>query len=240
MTNQIALRYGAIELRTLYPAFALRGLVLATILHLAIIGLYYCGLSLGEDEKQEQVIHFIISDLGPPPSIKNTQVPPAIAIASPAVHPANASPVMVPDAVANPEATILTQGEMDSTTANNDTVFGEGRNVIVDLPANAEVDAEPDPFKPVEKLPVPIINPAPIYPEIPLRAGIEGTVLVRIWVTKEGKAKKAEVVRTDSELFNQAAIDAAMKWIFTPAVMNNGPVSVWVTIPFKFRLQNGR
>jgi hypothetical protein len=24
--------------------------------------------------------------------------------------------------------------------------------------------------------------------------------------------------------------------VFTPAYMNNGPVSVWVSVPFKFRL----
>jgi TonB family protein len=49
-----------------------------------------------------------------------------------------------------------------------------------------------------------------------------------------------EVVKTDSELFDQATIDATMKWVFTPAVMNNAPVAVWVTIPFKFKLQNER
>jgi len=47
-------------------------------------------------------------------------------------------------------------------------------------------------------------------------------------------------LKSDAELFNQPAIDAAMKWKFTPAIMNNGPVAVWVSIPFKFRLNAGR
>jgi hypothetical protein len=29
-----------------------------------------------------------------------------------------------------------------------------------------------------------------------------------------------------------------MQWVFTPAIMNNGPVAVWVAIPFKFKLKN--
>jgi protein TonB len=65
-------------------------------------------------------------------------------------------------------------------------------------------------------------------------------VWVRIWVTKEGKAKIAEMLKSDSDLFDQSALDAAMHWVFTPAVMNNGPVAVWVSIPFRFKLHEGR
>ena len=39
-------------------------------------------------------------------------------------------------------------------------------------------------------------------------------------------------------IFNETSIAAAMKYQFTPAVMNNGPVQVWVSIKFKFRLIN--
>jgi len=74
------------------------------------------------------------------------------------------------------------------------------------------------------------------YPELAQRAGVEGTVWVKIWVDKEGKPRKALVLKSTAELFNQAAVDAAMKWVFTPALMRNGPVSVWVSIPFKFML----
>ena len=241
MTNQISTRYGAIELRSLYPTFALRGLLLAAALHLAIIGIYYFGMSLTENEPQIRVVHILsINELTQPPSIKPTFAPTAVTIAAPAARPANANPVAVPDAAISPENTIQNQEEMNQSTANTDPKIGESGNIVVDIPANIEGEAEPDTFTPVEKLPVPVLQPVPQYPEIPLRAGIEGTVWLRIWITKEGKPKKAEVVKTDSELFNQAAVDAAMKWVFTPAVMNNGPVAVWVTIPFKFKLQNAR
>jgi protein TonB len=240
MTNQISARYGAIELRSLYPTFALRGLILAATLHLAIIGTYYLATSFTEDDPPGMIIHISPYTLEQPPSIKQTLAPPAVTIATPSARPENAIPVAVPDATISPDATIATQDAIDQPTTATDSRIGEGTNVIVDAPANVEIEKEPDPFTPFEKSPVPVVDPAPQYPEIPLRAGIEGTVWVKIWVTKEGKTKKAEVVRTDSELFNEAAIDAAMKWVFTPAVMNNGPVAVWVTIPFKFKLQNRR
>ena len=237
MTTQTLSRYGAIELRSLYPTFALRALILAATLHLAIIGTYYLAASLSEDDPPGIIIHISPYNIEQPPSVKNILAPPAVTIAAPGGHTENAIPVAVPDATISPEATIPTQEAIDQSTVST---VGESGNVVVDVPANVKVEAEPDTFTPVEKLPVPVVQPVPNYPEIPLRAGIEGTVWLRIWVTKEGKAKKAEVVKTDSELFNQAAVDAAMKWVFTPAVMNNGPVAVWVTIPFKFKLQNSR
>ena len=240
MTNQISARYGAIELRSFYPTFALRGLILAATLHLAIIGTYYLGTSFTENDPPGVIIHISPYTLEQPPSIKHTLASPAVTIAIPGAHPENAIPVAVPDATISSDATIATQDEIDQPTTTTDPRIGDGTNVIVDAPADVEIEKEPDPFTPFEKSPVPVVDPAPQYPEIPLRAGIEGTVWVKIWVTKEGKTKKAEVVRTDSELFNEAAIDAAMKWVFTPAVMNNGPVAVWVTIPFKFKLQNRR
>jgi TonB family protein len=60
---------------------------------------------------------------------------------------------------------------------------------------------------------------------------------VRIWVDKQGKARKAVVMKSDADVFNQPAIDAAMQWVFSPAMMKKGPVSVWVEVPFNFRLQ---
>jgi TonB family protein len=99
-------------------------------------------------------------------------------------------------------------------------------------------DSEPPDFVAVQKEPVLVKSVAARYPEIALRAGLEGTVYAKIWVDKEGKVRRVVVLRSDAEIFNQAAVDAAMQWIYTPALDQNGPVSVWVTAPFKFRLSS--
>ena len=52
------------------------------------------------------------------------------------------------------------------------------------------------------------------------------------------KVKKAQVARSNADALNDAAIAAALQWVFRPALMNSGPVNVWVCQPFKFSLTN--
>jgi outer membrane biosynthesis protein TonB len=63
-------------------------------------------------------------------------------------------------------------------------------------------------------------------------------VFVKVLIGKDGKPVKAVVVKFDSEIFVQPSLDAAMKFVFTPAIQHKAPVMVWTTIPFKFRLNN--
>jgi TonB family protein len=91
-------------------------------------------------------------------------------------------------------------------------------------------------FVAVEKMPTPILNPAPHYPDSARRSGIEGFVWVKVFVTEQGKPSKVEVLKTDNPIFNEPTIAAAMQWTFKPAISHNQPVAVWVTIPFKFKL----
>jgi protein TonB len=108
----------------------------------------------------------------------------------------------------------------------------------MNIEQDIKIDDEPTPdaFIPVEKQPVPVKQATPEYPEIAKRAGVEGTVWVKVLVDKEGKAKKAIIMKSDAEIFNEPAIAAALQWVFTPAIMNNGPVAVWAAIPFRFKL----
>ena len=105
--------------------------------------------------------------------------------------------------------------------------------------ADAKFDKEEPPayYTPYEQAPEPIRRVTPKYPDPARKTELEGTVWVRIWVDKQGKARKAVVMKSDAEIFNQPATDAAMQWIFSPAMMKNGPVSVWVEIPFNFRIR---
>ena len=51
-----------------------------------------------------------------------------------------------------------------------------------------------------------------------------------------GRVREAAVEYSQAECLNDAALEAARGYIFTPAYMNNGPVAVWVSIPFRFKL----
>ena len=179
--------------------------------------------------------------MGPPPSIQNTDVAPAVAVAAAAARPTVGIPVPVPDAEVAPEATIASQTELSQQVSNIPEVSGEGTKVEIQQDIKVDVNQEDEPdqnaFIPVEKQPQPIKQPQPRYPELAQRAGIEGTVWVKILVDKEGKPKKCVIVKSDAEVFDESAKEAAMNSLFTPAVMNNGPVACWVVIPYKFKLK---
>ncbi len=77
----------------------------------------------------------------------------------------------------------------------------------------------------------------PHYPEIAIRSGLEGSVVVKVWVDRKGKVKKAVIVSSSSSTFEGPAIEAAMQYLFSPARSKDGyPISVWVMIPYRFRL----
>lgn len=78
----------------------------------------------------------------------------------------------------------------------------------------------------------------PHYPVLAAKAGIEGQVWVKIWVDKEGKAREVKILKTENEIFNQSAIEAARGFEFTPATAGGKPVSVWVSVPFKYKLMD--
>jgi TonB family protein len=95
-------------------------------------------------------------------------------------------------------------------------------------PSDNPTDDEVDP-KVLERV-------EPIYPELALRAGLEGDVVVKVWIDKKGNARKVVLLQTSSEIFNEPSIEAAYKWKFTPAKILGKTISVWVSIPFRFRV----
>ena len=87
----------------------------------------------------------------------------------------------------------------------------------------------------VEKQPVPLKQVVPEYPEIARKAGITGQVVVEVLVNKEGTVEAIGKI-IGNEIFHEAARKAALLWTFSPAIQNDKPVKVWVSLPFKFQL----
>ena len=87
----------------------------------------------------------------------------------------------------------------------------------------------------VEKQPVPIKRVVPQYPDIALKANITGRVFVTALIDREGKVERIGSI-TGPEVFHEAAKSAALQWEFDPAIQNDRPVKVWVSLPFTFTL----
>jgi protein TonB len=224
--------YGASELKKVYRKYLVRGLMIAAAFHFLGAGIYWGTVYLNKEDEGGRTIRILkYSELGPPPSLENSA--PAVSVTSAALKPSVGIPVPVPDAEVSPEQTIATQQELSQQTA---PIVSTGTGNAAKEEIKIEEEEPPADYVPYEKAPEPIKQVTPKYPDLATRAGLEGTVWVKIWVDKEGKARKAVVIKSDAEIFNQPAVDAAMQWVFTPAMMKNGPVSVWVSIPFRFKL----
>jgi protein TonB len=242
MTEQLKKEgiYGAFELKKLYARNYSIGFAVAIFIHLLGIGSYYAVQALNKDDENAPMVGRVLkySELGPPPSITN-EAPPQIALSGPVAPPTVGIPVPVPDEQAPPEATIASQQELSQQAAPSlGADLGSGQATInQDITIESDEEPNMDAFVAVEKLPEMVVAAKPDYPEIAKRAGITGKVFVKVLVDKEGKPKRAVVIKSDSELFNQAAIDAAMKSAFTPALQNNHPIAVWIVLPYRFQLQ---
>ena len=89
----------------------------------------------------------------------------------------------------------------------------------------------------VEEVPKRIENILPEYPPMAKRAGIEGTVTLKVLVNKTGVVDSVEVLNGPS-VFQEPAVEAAKATKFTPAKFNDRPVACWVIMPYKFQLDN--
>ncbi len=101
-----------------------------------------------------------------------------------------------------------------------------------------EKDPDIDEFLIVEKEPqvdLKALQKSIVYPEMALKAGIEGKVVVRVLVGKDGVPKKAVVEYSDSKMLDKAAVKAVMKQVFIPAIQNGKAISCWVSIPINFK-----
>ncbi len=108
------------------------------------------------------------------------------------------------------------------------------------IPSSRGLDTAgaPSDFVPVDKEPTIIYSQKPDYPPAALKNRVEGRVILKIWVDKNGDSRKAVVLKSDDDVFNEPSIAAAMAYKFTPAIQGKNPVDVWVVIAFTFRLND--
>jgi len=76
------------------------------------------------------------------------------------------------------------------------------------------------------------------YPDKARAANIEGVVVLRALVDAEGTVVQVVVERSDSQLFEETAINALRATPFTPARTAQGPVATWKQVDVSFRLTN--
>ena len=246
VNHPCSLAFRAVEVEQIQKRNMLLALAISIVIHALIIGSYYLFPSPAIDMTKEK-----FKQPGDRPwsnkqlNFEQLDIPSIFSGPAPRVTDVKAGKIVaVRDDKANPMQTFATQEQLKKGVVlggdnvgdgNGDAGTGDVSGVPGDIVI--EEDVEPQPFLPVEQQPVLVRRVAPKYPELMLKAEIEGKVTVSIWIDKEGKPRQVRILKSDNELFNEAAMEAAKQFLFTPAYMNNGPVSVWVSVPFTFRLQ---
>jgi len=88
--------------------------------------------------------------------------------------------------------------------------------------------------------PVPVAgNPPPSYPLAARRRGTEGTVVVRLSISRTGAVIGLEVVRSSgSALLDRAALEALERWRFKPACDGVSAAQSEVVVPVRFILRD--
>jgi TonB family protein len=227
-------------LRQRYQKFLYWAVAIASLFHLAVFVSWFIARSIQREAPLPREVKIVsYRELGVPPSLSQQQDAAAqVAIQQQIAQPSLGIPEPVPDFQAT-ETTIATQDQLAEAfvpTDLSDLSGGNGDSLVVNIPdAMGNDNPSPDDFVAVEEMPVLITMAQPVYPDMARQAEVEGTVMVRALVGKDGKVQDAFVTE-GIPMLNESAIAAAKKAVFKPALQQHKPVAVWVQIPMRFTL----
>ncbi len=231
--------YGAYELKAKYQRNFLMGTLITTAFVALILVTAWVISSMGDNEGADAPVVVIktVADLGPPPSI--AKKPPQVKVNQPNVA---APKVGIPKPVADDEVldedvVLATRDELAEIVAPDITASDNGGGeIVVDIQDEDYLPA-PDEFVAHEVEPQMIKEQKPVYPRLAEQAGITGVVWVKALVDKDGTVKKAMVAKSSgTESLDEAAVKAAYKCIYKPAIQNGRPIAVWVVYKVEFDL----
>lgn len=249
--------YGAFYFKALIRKYTTYAFVITmSILALLIAAHFVSNLIMSQEEDMTQYVTLATSsmslvDLKPPSDAADEVAPPptqAVVNTGPAARAGN--PVPVPDADISPDmkefADIDDLARASSIGGDGVDLGGFASNIDVNREVeevNVEVrEEEPDIDEFIAVDQEPQIDLAELqkkikYPEMAREAGIEGRVIVRVLVDENGRPQKHRVEYSDNDMLNDAAVNAIMSSVFTPAIQGNKPTMCWVNIPVNFKLR---
>lgn len=96
---------------------------------------------------------------------------------------------------------------------------------------------EPDSFIAVDRMPEMVYHQQPEYPRMAREMGITGLVYIQALIEKDGTVLKVNVKKSSqSALLDESAVKAAYKNKYSPAILKNNPVRIWVAYKVVFEL----
>ena len=236
--------YGALELKASYQKNLGMAILISSVFFFVLVAfLLSFNTNTPKKLKTPKVVVFIDTvEISPPPPMTDPVKPEIPTDLTQIIAEAKGGiPEPVPEEQAEPEATILSQDQLEAlNNLENKDVLKDDVDSIVFVPP-PEPPSQRVEFIPRTEEPV-AINKEKVplrYPELALRAGVEGTVYVAALVDKNGNVKNAyiEIESGANAGFEEAALEQALKLKYRPAFNNKIPVEVWIIYRVDFKLK---
>jgi protein TonB len=81
-------------------------------------------------------------------------------------------------------------------------------------------------------------NPVPDYPLLGRKRGYQGTVVLEVLVSREGRVKELSLSTSSGySVLDQAALTSVKTWLFEPGTRGGEKVDMWVKVPVRFQLE---
>lgn len=81
-------------------------------------------------------------------------------------------------------------------------------------------------------------NPKPPYPAMSKRLGEQGKVVVRVLISVDGSAQKAEIQQSSGfDRLDQAALVTVLRWRYVPGKRGGVAEAMWFNVPINFVLE---
>lgn len=164
----------------------------------------------------------------PPPPEPEKAMPP---------HPEPAKPAVFSPLREEAQEGKARPAEADMEVAEGAGFFGP--NPVPETQASGSSVSEPSSPSPLqEAVPLYRENPRPAYPRLARKRGYEGTVLLDVLVTRQGRAGEVEVAQScGHRILDEAAQEAVRSWRFEPGKKGDEAVDMRVRIPVRFHLR---
>lgn len=219
--------YGAFELKRVYHKNYLSGVAAAILLHLIIFVLFVLFMPQEKNEEAARIKILKYAELGPPPSIIRNNSPVEKVVAT---RPNFGKPIAAKKGEAVSEFETPKESGVSSDVKVEPPKV-EVKKEIIDETFYVAVDMMPEPSGGIESIQRKII-----YPSEARRDGVEGKVIIKVFVDEAGSVRRAEIVKGIGSGCDEAAIAAVMSSRFRPGKMNGKVVKVQLTISLVFKL----
>jgi protein TonB len=152
-----------------------------------------------------------------------------------------------PEAIVRPSRPRVSADILDEDITIAATTFEQNpASELAPPPPNVEVDPSEQPVYVDRDIDPRLLNGpemlrllSELYPRPLKEAGIGGDVQMWVWVDSEGNPGRAQINRSSGyDLLDETALAIAQRMRFSPAMLRDTPIGVWVAQPISFSAGN--